>query len=244
MNINNSSIIADSDHTANAAGNDYGTTSRAIYSEGILNIKDCYVYGTHSGVTYKGNYLTIDGGTYEGYSHGGLYLRGGTNKIKNATIKECDLHDGYIDDGVAGTNYAGMYVGGGQYISVYFDNCDMIAQIQPIVVRDNSAEINNTLFISNSRINSDCITKYTPVKGNYNNMTNIIAGVYGGGIRNYNTNNKIYFGENCEVANITDITNDILENNMLPIRPNYLRLKSKSHTMSNYSFEVTNEKYI
>lgn len=243
LNISDSKIIADSDHTANAAGNDYGTTSRGIYSENELYIKNSYVYGTHSGITVKGEKLYVDGGTYESYSHGGIYICKGINQIYNAILKECPLNEGYIDDGRAGTNHAGLYIGGGSNINTYIDNCVIKGEIQPIVVKDGSSEINNNLYISNSKINLDCIEKYTPIIGNYNEMSNIIVGIYGGGIRNYNSKNTIHFGENCGVANIKDIKNDT-SNNLLPIRPNYLRVGSKTKTMNDYSFEVTNEKYI
>lgn len=147
-------LEAFSDHTANSAGTNYARTARAIYGEttSVTSLFDCYVYGAHSGMTYKGD-LTIDGGTYCGYSHGGVYLSNSnkTNKIKNATFKEVPLPSGYYDDGVAGTNWAGIYVGGASGIQVYVDNCTFFAQAQPIVLKTGG----NTLYISNSRMNKN-----------------------------------------------------------------------------------------
>lgn len=154
----NCNIVADADHTANAAGTNYATMSRAIDYTGTLYLYNCYVYGTHSGVTSKGD-ITVIGGTYEGYSHGGLYISSGVNGVKktayiyDATVKECALHEGYIDDGVAGTNYAGMYIGGASNTTIYVDNCNLSAAAQVIVLRGTSAERNNTLYISRTHIN-------------------------------------------------------------------------------------------
>lgn len=149
----NCSIVADADHTANAAGTNYATMSRAIHYKGTLYLYDCYVYGTHSGVTPEGD-ITVIGGTYEGYSHGGIYLYCGNNGVNktahiyDATVKECALHDGYIDDGVAGTNYAGIYSAGSN-TTFYIDNCNLYATAQVIVMKGT----NNTLHISRTHIN-------------------------------------------------------------------------------------------
>lgn len=245
LNIESSLIDANSNHTANADGTDYATTSRGIYSENDLSIINSSVYGTHSGITLKGGNTYIDGGDYYGYSHGGVYASKGITKIYNANLYDVPLNEGYVDDGVAGTNHAGLYIGNGENISVFVDNCNIIGEIQPIVVRNSSLENNNHLYISNSKTNLDCLEKYTPIIGNYGELSNIVAGIYGGGIRNYKTTNTIHFGENCGVAdikNMNDIQNDAYLN-YLPIRPNYLRIESKTKTMNDYSFEVTNEKY-
>lgn len=156
--LEDSRLIALSNHCANAAGNDYGQTARAVYAENnsTTTFKDCYIYGAHSGATIRGK-LYVDGGTYYGYSHGGLYVSnaGQECRILNATISECELATGYIDDGVAGTNHAGMYIGGSSYMAVYVDNCDFYGLQQPIVLRGSSGEAHNILYISNSRINLD-----------------------------------------------------------------------------------------
>ena len=156
--LQNTSMKALSNHCANAAGNDYGQTARALYSESesVTIFKNSYIYGAHSGATVRGC-LYVDGGIYEGYSHGGLYISnlGKETLLKNATIAECSLPDGYIDDGVAGTNHAGIYIGGSSNMKIYVDNCDFYGVQQPIVLRGSSGESNNVLHISNSRINLD-----------------------------------------------------------------------------------------
>ena len=156
--IEQSRLEAFSNHCANAAGNNYGQTARALYSEAssTTTFLDSYIYGAHSGATIKGS-LSIDGGTYCGYSHGGLYISnsGKSTHIINATIKECDLAEGFIDDGVAGTNHAGIYIGGSSNMAIYVDNCNFYGLQQPIVLRGSSGESNNILYISNSSINLD-----------------------------------------------------------------------------------------
>lgn len=156
--IEDSILEAISNHCANEAGNDYGQTARAVFSDvnSSTIFKNCYIYGAHSGATIKGD-LFIDGGIYNGYSHGGLYISnaGKNAKLFNATIQEVSLPEGYIDDGVAGTNNAGIYIGGSSNMSIYVDNCNFYGKSQPIVLRGSSGESNNTLYISNSRINKD-----------------------------------------------------------------------------------------
>lgn len=156
--IEDTILEAISNHCANAAGNDYGQTARAVFGDinSSTTFKNCYIYGAHSGATIKGD-LYIDEGIYNGYSHGGLYLSnaGKTTRILNATIQECNLADGYIDDGIAGSNNAGIYIGGSSNMSIYVDNCNFYGKAQPIVLRGSSGESNNTLYISNSRINKD-----------------------------------------------------------------------------------------
>lgn len=150
-------IIALADHTANAAVTDYATTSRPLLIEdGTATLNNCYTYGMHSGGVIKGD-VYINGGQYNGYSHGGLYISNGgkTTKIKNAVIQEVPLAEGYIDDGKAGTNHAGIYIGGSKNMVIYMDNCLFFGMQQPIVMKDNAGDGNNKLFISRSSINLD-----------------------------------------------------------------------------------------
>lgn len=147
-------LEAFSDHTANAAGNNYASTARAIYgdTDSITQMEDCYIYGAHSGATVKGT-LNITRGTYCGYSHGGVYIATAGNPvfIRDAVFKQVPLPAGYYDDGRAGTNGAALYIGGATNIQVYVDNCVFDALIQPIVMKNSS----NVLYISNSRMNKD-----------------------------------------------------------------------------------------
>lgn len=144
-------------YTANAQGTDYASRSRGVYNSGKMILNDCYVIGTHSGITSTGT-LWIDGGTYESYGHGGIYYGGSnvTSYLKNATVQWCEIPQGYYDDGVAGTNSAGMYIGGrgAKEIVVYADNCHFNAPIHAIVVRGSSGEKNDVLYVSNSTINA------------------------------------------------------------------------------------------
>lgn len=145
-------IMGKADHTANAAKNNYATTSRAVFAEkGSLVVNDCYVYGMHSGITAKCE-LTVNGGTYDGYSHGGIYFAAENKiaRIYNAKLNDAALLDGYSDDGRAGTNHAGMYIGGARNMNVYMDNCEIYGYSQPIVMKDNAASY---LYISNSKMN-------------------------------------------------------------------------------------------
>lgn len=140
----------------NYDGNTYTAYSYGVYNSGTLTIDDCYVMGTLSGLSNRGH-LYVNGGTYEGYGHGGFYFdRGTTNAyVQNATIRECAMPDGYTDGG-AGSNHAGFYIGGiseANNITVYMDNCDIYGKNQPIVLRGSSGEKNNSLYISNSMVN-------------------------------------------------------------------------------------------
>ena len=132
--------------------------SQGIYNgTGTIIANNCYVFGTHSGVENSGT-MYVNGGTYEGYGHGGFYFlgNGSTSYVRNATIRGCNLPDGYTDIG-GGRNGAGFYIGGGSgndNISVYMDNCNVYGnnKDQAIVLRGSSGEQNNSLYISNSTI--------------------------------------------------------------------------------------------
>ena len=155
IEMSNCNIIGYSNHVANAAGNDYGATSRGVNCPGgSAKFINCHVKGTHSGMTIKGD-LYVDGCVFESYSHGGIYI-GSTGKtvyLRNSVIQQCEMPNGYIADNVAGTNNAGMYVGGASNITIYVDNCKFYGIQQPIVLRGSSGEQNNSLYISNSYIN-------------------------------------------------------------------------------------------
>ena len=59
--------------------------------------------------------------------------------------------DGYYADSVAGTNGAGMYIGGRcSNMNVYMDQCDLYGTLYSIVLRNSSSEKNNQLYISRS----------------------------------------------------------------------------------------------
>jgi hypothetical protein len=158
--LENCDLQCYANHTANDAGTYYATMSRAIYSLiGNVTLKNCIIYGTHSGLTIRNGELYIDGGTYDGYSHGGIYLGNANQKsyIYNASINDVALRgEGMYDDGVAGTNNAAMYIGGANFMQVYVDNCEFYGKIQPIVIKYHATSSHdNHLYISNSRMNLD-----------------------------------------------------------------------------------------
>ena len=169
MTLTNTNVAAYANYTANAAHTDYATSTRGISNDGTMTLKNCYVYGTHSGIRSVGT-LYIDGGIYEGYGHGGIYFAGTdtTSYVKNATITYADMKNGY-DDGIAGTNNAGLYIGGANNVVVYMDSCKLSGPMYPMVLRSSGGESNNALYISNSNINEDR-TRYPRNDGSTNKI--------------------------------------------------------------------------
>ena len=159
--ISNCDIRAYSDYFAD--GDTYTASSQGVYntSTATLEINNCYVLGTLVGLQNNGT-LYVDGGTFESYGHGGIYFTGtGTTAyVRNATLNDVlTMPDGYT--GTSQHNGGGFYIGGAEgadNISVYMDNCDIYGSNYPIVLRGSTGEQNNTLYISNSRINLDYST--------------------------------------------------------------------------------------
>ncbi len=135
------------------SGQTYAYFSIGVYQAGgTVTLKNCKAYGTHSGVqVLPGATLNIDGGTYSGYSHGGLYVYSRTTPchIKNATFKEAPMPKGY-------TNINGDFNAAGAYLlsstSVYVDNCNFEASQNAIVLKEYNYE-DSRLYISNSTLN-------------------------------------------------------------------------------------------
>lgn len=124
-------------------------------NSGTLIVNNCSIYGVHSGINSSGP-LSIDGGTYYGYGHGGIYCAGAsqTYRIKNAIILQTTMPFEYEDMGV-GCTQGGLYIGGEKNqdnITVFINNCIINASKNPIVLRGTSGEKNNTLCISNTKI--------------------------------------------------------------------------------------------
>ena len=169
ITLKNCDIRAVADYTANAAGNGYASNSRGVWCNGHLIMEDCYVDGSHAGVTAQGS-LYINGGSYNGYGHGGIYLAATSspNYCYNAEFNWAPMQEGSIADTVAGTNGAGFYIGGSSSVSnqsIYFDNChfnmvdangetykDQVLPFYGIVMRTSGGEKNNTVYISNSDV--------------------------------------------------------------------------------------------
>ena len=142
---------------ANYKSNESRFTSYSVgcKSEGNLSIINCYIYGVHSGINTISS-MSIDGGMYCGYGHGGIYCAGigQTYKIKNAIIAQSEMPAEYEDLGV-GCTQGGLYIGGGKNrnnIEVFVDGCTIIATKNPIVLRGSSGEQRNSLYISNTNL--------------------------------------------------------------------------------------------
>lgn len=131
-------------------GSNYTSCSMGIYhsANSTLTLNNCNVNGNIAGIQTYGT-LYINGGVYEGYGHGGIYFTGtSTNSyIRNATIRECGMSEGYTNN--VGTNHVGFYIGTGSSNSIYMDNCSIDSEGHAIVMRGSSGD---SLYISNSRI--------------------------------------------------------------------------------------------
>jgi len=146
-------------------------------STGNLKVNNCYVMGTHSGIQSEGT-ISVNGGIYESFGHGGIYFVGSgtTSYVNNSTFQGCEMPEGYITN--TSSNEAGVYIGGSaesNNITVYMDNNKIYGLQSPIVLRGTSGEQNNTLYISNSKINLNASNK----------------------IRIDNDTHKLYIGSGC-----------------------------------------------
>jgi len=194
MTVTNTNIAGYANYTANAAQTDYATSTRGISNEGTMTIKNCEIYGTHSGIRSTGT-LYIDGGKYEGYGHGGIYFAGSntTSYVKNAYIGMTDMRKGY-DDGVAGNNGAGFYIGGNSDVTVYMDNCELWGPLYPLVMRASANEDNNSLYISNTTL-IEGFDRYIRILADNNNK------IYIGSGNNFNAEEHVAYTHNAVVTN-------------------------------------------
>ena len=181
----NNAVIKDCNIFANAPydsdENKFLSLSIGINSSTNLTIENSHVIGVHSGINSYGD-LNINGGIYEGYGHGGIYVSGykTTAYIKNAIINECKMPDGFEPIRTNST-CCGMYVGGGagcDNIKVYIDCCMITGTKHSIAMRGSSGEKNNSLYISQSEIINS--------------------------IRVDNNTHKIYAGINCKFINFSN----------------------------------------
>jgi hypothetical protein len=131
---------------------DYLSYSIGCRSFGTLRIENSYVYGVHSGIDSSGDTF-INGGTYEGFGHGGIYCsgHGATYYIYNCTIQTADMPEGYEQMRTNRTEN-GMYIGGGKgndNMIVCMDGCNVSGIKYDVVLRGTSSEKNNKLYVSN-----------------------------------------------------------------------------------------------
>ena len=156
-------VRAIADYVANAAGTNYASNSRGVWCSGHLIMENCYVDGSHAGVTVQGT-VYVNGGTYNGYGHGGIYLSGtaGPHYFYNADFNWAPMQEGSVSDVVAGTNGAGFYIGGTSNQTAYFDNCNFnmidangetykgsVLPFYGIVLRTSGGEKNTSVYLSN-----------------------------------------------------------------------------------------------
>lgn len=156
--ISDTTIVALSNYDASKTK--YTSLAIGCMTEGPTTITNCDIYGIHSGINSTSN-LNINGGTYSGYGHGGIYFSGcnKTSYVKNAIIQEADFKDGYQTLGPQST-HGGCYIGGGVGQSnntIFIDNCMLIGQKYGIVLRGTDDEKNNILYISNSTLNKNFV---------------------------------------------------------------------------------------
>ena len=131
---------------------DYLSYSIGCRNLGNLHIENSYVYGVHSGIDTSGD-TYINGGTYEGFGHGGIYCsgNGSTYYIYNCVIQAANMPDGFEPMRTARTEN-GMYVGGGanrNNMTIYMDGCNISGIKYDVVLRGSSSEKNNNLYVSN-----------------------------------------------------------------------------------------------
>jgi hypothetical protein len=182
--------------------NEYTASSKGISSTGTLTITDGYVYGTHSGLQNYG-ILYINGGTYEGYGHGGLYFAGSnyTSYVRNAKIRLREMPEGYTTNPEY-CNNAGFYIGGtdGNAKTIYMDGCEIIGAentTRAFVLQSSYGSQASTLLISNSTINE------------------------GSRIRIDDGGNKLYIGVGCNfTADDTSSPEDVVKTNEVYIYSN------------------------
>lgn len=151
--------------------------SNAFGNSGTLTINDCYARGTNKCVYSQGP-VYINGGIYESYWSGGiiLYSPNVIASIKNATLRECDMPEGYTTN--IQSKKTAIFIGGNANatnINVYINNCNIYGSENPILFLGFLGEKNNNLYISNSNINLDS----------------------NGGIKLVTTDNKLYIGKGC-----------------------------------------------
>lgn len=185
--VNDTTIFTDSqDFDAHEDG--LGTHSIAVVNavDAICHLTNVIAHGTHSCLSNQGK-IYVNGGTYTGFCHGGIYCSHGTEG--EAFVNDAYLRDGYYE-GIYTDYYAsntascvgGFYIGGGEddrcsNMVAYFDNCKIEGVYRALVMRGSDGEQNNKAYLSNC----------TFISGDVARGINI----------HDNTNHLVYLGEGC-----------------------------------------------
>lgn len=156
--IRNTEVMADSSYAADGSG------GYVVWSTGVFVGENC-AYSLLDGVTAKGTHTAamlrsatdIVGGSYSSAGHG-VYFSGtdATHRVKGAKMD--DLYVGTHTN--TNQNHVGAYIGGSSGatgISVYADDTDVSGSNYSWVLRGQSNEHDNALYISNSDINNKTI---------------------------------------------------------------------------------------
>lgn len=149
LTINNSSIKSYSNYNSDQYA--YGIRNN---ESGTLTVYNSYAMASTCALGSFGD-LFVDGGTYESFGTGALYLSGAdtVKYIRNVVLRNIDMPNGYLSN--YKVNGSGIIIGGKSNAnnnSIYMDNCDIYGKTKPILLRGVAGEVNNTLYISNSRI--------------------------------------------------------------------------------------------
>ena len=175
--ISNTSSIAQSNKKQSGIG---------FVNEGDLTLYNCYAKGTDQGVASVGT-LYVNGGTYEGYIHGGFYFVGtdSVSYVENASIKNCEWDFDLEKPSNWSSFNSAFYIGTNPNVTVYMNNCDIWTWIKGFTFRSGNGEANNVLYISNSEIKS----LYSNAYGEKGDTCIRIDAT--------NPNNKLFIGRGC-----------------------------------------------
>lgn len=179
MHMKNTTFHADSPGCH--AGTDNWAIGLKLMTDSEVHLENCVGFATHAAVETGGR-LYINGGSYTGYSHGGIYAASQDDTFINDAVIMCGNYVGEFDytdkqDDILGC----FYFGGGpdaNYLTAYIDGCTFASGTgKPgIVVRGTSGEHDNSLYISNSiveghvRVDHDTHRVYV---GRGTNLSNI-----------------------------------------------------------------------
>ena len=155
LRVTDTNILADATSNSTGAGNN----TQGIVNGGTAYLENVRVFANHSAVQ-NGGKLYVQGGTYTGYCHGGLYLCHGSEgeAFVNDAILRGGHYEGIFDYSEVADNikYSALYIGSSSNMTAYLDGCFFDASDchRSIVVRGSSNEQNNTLNISNCFVTS------------------------------------------------------------------------------------------